>query len=194
MHKSERELAEILPNGLKVRKRELKNILMVWKPKALKPFVYYMFPTVEKREEYLNKVIKNHDDRKIRMAQAKQAQKLDPSTITVKRGDIFYTSWGYDQTNYDYIVVLSIKGLYATCQRTSSLHMGQSCQSNVQEPVFCPFGEIFRMKIVKGWREPFCLRGSYPYLHTGIGSKRLDSFFTHTTGKQYHETMSQYGH
>ena len=34
-------------------------------------------------------------------------------TKTVKKqiiniGDIFYTSWGYDQTNYDYIVVISV--------------------------------------------------------------------------------------
>lgn len=109
-----------------------------------------------------------------------------------KKGDLFYTSWGYDQTNYDYIVILeaSPTGKTVKCQRTSCLNMGQSCQSNVQEPIFCPFGEVFRLKVTGEDR----LQGSYPYLHTGEGSKRYGYFSRHITGKQYHETDAMYGH
>jgi hypothetical protein len=116
---------------------------------------------------------------------------------TLKKGDIFYTSWGYDQTNYDYIVVLEVSktGKTVKCQRTSALHMGESCQSNVQEPVFCPFGDIFTMQVRTGYKGDICLKGSYPFCHDGsMKNKRLDSFSRHIEGKQYHETMSQFGH
>lgn len=116
----------------------------------------------------------------------------------LKKGDIFYTSWGYDQTNYDYIVVLEVSktGKTVKCQRTSALHMGESSQCNVQEPIFCPFGDIFTMCVREGFRPgEIRLKGSYPFLHTGkMTSTRLDSFSKHTAGKQYHETMSQFGH
>ena len=114
----------------------------------------------------------------------------------MKRGDIYKTSWGYDQTNYDYIVILEISktGKTVKCQRTSSLHMGENCQSNVQEPIFCPFGEVFTMRVQTGYDGEPRLRGSYPFLHTGVGSKRLDSFSKHKEGQQYYETISQFGH
>ncbi len=39
---------------------------------------------------------------------AKHTEELNQGFSTIKKGDIFYTSWGYDQTNYDYIVVMEV--------------------------------------------------------------------------------------
>lgn len=122
--------------------------------------------------------------------------KQTPVSNQLKKGDIFYTSWGYDQTNYDYIVVLEVSktGKTCKCQRTSSIHMGETAQTNVQEPVFCPFGDVFTMRVGSSYKGSLSLRGSYPFCHDGKGSKRLDGFSRHIEGKQYHETDAYSGH
>ena len=116
----------------------------------------------------------------------------------LKKGDLFYTSWGYDQTNYDYIVVLEVSktGKTAKCQRTAHLNMGHESQCDVQEPIFCPFGEIFTMQVRRyDWSpDELRLKGSYPFLHTGIGDKRLDSFSRAKIGQQFHQTDAYSGH
>lgn len=119
------------------------------------------------------------------------------STGNLKMGDLFYTSWGYDQTNYDYIVVLSVSatGKTVKCQRTSALHIGHSCQNNVQVPIFCPFGDVFTMYIRKGYKGDTCLKGSYPFCNNGkMDNTRLDSFSRVSKGQQFHETMVEFGH
>ena len=114
----------------------------------------------------------------------------------LKRGDIFYTSWGYDQTNYDYIVVLSISssGKTAKCQRTSHADMGNESQCDLQMPLFCPFGDVFTMRIKEQYNGELGLRGSYPFCCSGEGSRRLDTF---TKAKEYaifRETDAYSGH
>ena len=122
---------------------------------------------------------------------------------TVKKGDLFYTSWGYDQTNYDYLVVLEVSksGKSAKCQMTQALHMGTDGQCNVQEPVYCPYGDIFTMRLKTfnhsaNLRDRLFLRGSYPFLGNGLMDRgtRLDTFSRAKTSQQFHETMSEYGH
>ena len=116
----------------------------------------------------------------------------------VEKGNIFYTSWGYDQTNYDFMAVLSVSssGKTAKCQMIHRLHMGTESQTNVQEPIFCPYGDVFTMRIKQGYRGDVVLRGSYPYCNNGsiATGTRLDTFSAHKEGKQYHETMAEFGH
>jgi hypothetical protein len=40
---------------------------------------------------------------------ASEVQKIDKPLPTVKVGDVFVSSWGYDQTNIDYYIVRSVK-------------------------------------------------------------------------------------
>ena len=175
--------------------------LTIWRGSAGNPCVNYSYRSKERMEEQITYYKKYADQRE--EYQRKRKEPKPEIVHNLKKGDIFYTSWGYDQTNYDYIVILEIRGKYAICQRTASLHMGQSCQSNVQEPIFCPFGDKFRMKIQGSCfsgDNSITLRGSYPFLHTGIiedkyGGKsvRLDTFFQAKQGQQFHETMSEFG-
>jgi len=111
-----------------------------------------------------------------------------------KPGNLFYTSWGYDQTNYEYIVILSISksGKTATCKRTSYISENKGYY-NEQKPIFSPFGESFKMRVGTKW-DPSVLRGSYPFSHTGTGSKRLDTFSKVDENRKYHETALGYGH
>jgi hypothetical protein len=113
----------------------------------------------------------------------------------IKKDDIFYTSWGYDQTNYDYIIVVSVSksGKTVKCRRTSCKTLGYSAQSHIQKPINEPFGEVFQMR-VSDWNNAPYLRGSYPFLHTGEGSKRLDGFSRAVENDKFHETDSMFGH
>ena len=115
----------------------------------------------------------------------------------LKKGDLFYTSWGYDQTNYDYLVVLEVSktGKTAKCQMTHALAMGTDGQCNVQEPIFCPYGDKFTMRIQEGYRGDLTLKGSYPFCANGsMDNKRLDRFSRAKEGQQFHETNSMFGH
>lgn len=115
----------------------------------------------------------------------------------LQKGNMFYTSWGYDQTNYDFMAVLEVSktGKTAKCQMVHRLHMGTSGISNVQEPIFSPYGDIFTMRIQKGYKGDTVLRGSYPYCNSGsMQNTRLDTFSAVQEGRQYHETALGYGH
>ncbi len=110
----------------------------------------------------------------------------------MKTGDLFYTSWGYDQTNYDYIVILSISdtGKTALCQRAKHTNIGNDGYgSDLQKPISEGYGDIFRMRIDGKY-----LRGSYPYCHDAVGPKRLDSFSPCTANDVFAETDCYHGH
>ena len=118
----------------------------------------------------------------------------------VKAGDLYYTSWGYDQTNYDYIAVVEVSktGKTAKCKRAHSQHMGSSGQSNIQKPVLDLFGDVFTMQIKLGnpmyTSGGWYLRGSYPFCCSGTGSKRLDTFSRVKEDQVFHETDAMFGH
>ena len=105
----------------------------------------------------------------------------------IGKGDYFYTSWGYDQTNIDYLVVIDISksGKTATCRMVSPINVGTQGVEDVLMPG-TPYGEPFRMVFRDGR-----LRGSYPYCK---GGKRLDSFYPTTLGETKNQTMPQFGH
>ncbi len=116
--KTQREQANVLPNGLKVLFSGGNSFtLYVWKPKAENPYVKYTFRTDAARTDYLGKVIREYDahlkyvaDRKIetKTAQAQGDLKLcDP-------GAIFSYSWGYEQTQVEYWQVVKRSGLRLT--------------------------------------------------------------------------------
>lgn len=119
--KTQRDQAEILPCGLKVlREDKFKPCVMVWMPKAEKPFAHYSFRTPERREEYIQETIKNFEATKVIKAKWK-ADRLgtDEDLKKVKVGDLYSSSWGYDQTNIDYYQVISVNGHMATIQEVS---------------------------------------------------------------------------
>lgn len=152
----------------------------------------------------------NNETREARLRAYNEAveayqQSIKPKNVLIeapiKRGDIFYTSWGYDQTNYDFLVILEVSktGKTAKCQMTNRLNMGHDGGScDVVEPIFCPYGDVFTMHVRQyAWdnSKTIHLKGSYPYCNDGsMKNSRLDSFTPHTIGKQYHETDAYSGH
>lgn len=110
----------------------------------------------------------------------------------VSIGDIFWTSWGYDQTNYDYLKVLKVNpsGKTAICQmidsddfeRSKDLFMTTVQRPNPQKT----YGKPFRMQI-QYYRGIVELRGSY-FLGRGNDSKRLGTFQEWDGEKTFYET------
>lgn len=117
----------------------------------------------------------------------------------VKVGSLWYTSWGYDQTNYDYIIVVSVSdtGKSAMCRRAGWDKGGNDYVGVVsQKPVRRPFGDKFRLLIKRSeyGDKNIYLVGSYPYGHSGTGYKRLGHFWKVEPGDTFEETAPGWGH
>ena len=111
---SQREKAEVVETGDKVLKYETtvgRPCLLMWNPKATKPFANYMFKTPELRDEYVATAIAASKAHAKFKAERKADRLGKPEDMDkVKVGDIFCNSWGYDQTNVDYYQVISKSG------------------------------------------------------------------------------------
>jgi len=81
----------------------------IWYGRAEKPQIYATYPN----EEYRDKAIQEFLDRRAYRAEV-NAQRKQERRLTkdhdVKIGDIYYTSWGYDQTNIDFYKVVNVRG------------------------------------------------------------------------------------
>ena len=107
-----------------------------------------------------------------------------------KVGDVYYTSWGYDQTNYDYIIIVSVSasGKSVVAQRCQYVTVGRGAQTYEQQPNGQGYGNTFRMKVIKSR----ALCGSY--IFCGEDSKRFDYFYEAAVGQTFHETDPVFGH
>jgi hypothetical protein len=111
---TDRAAAEVLPNGLKLVRADGpgKPTVKIFKPKAVKPWYHYSFPTIEKRENFVARVVTEfeaYQDRK--KAYRQERATGDPAALRV--GTVMYYSWGYDQTNIEYWQVVKQQGRFA---------------------------------------------------------------------------------
>lgn len=83
---------------------------------------YYSFKNVESMKSYIDKFIEECKYVENYKLIRKEKQKMANASIsdTVKVGDLFHYSWGYDQTNCEFYQVIAVKGKTATLQRISS--------------------------------------------------------------------------
>ena len=73
--------------------------------KSYKPAWHYRFKSLDELDNYTNKYLGNKDD----IEKSKEQRKLTKDH-DIKVGDIFYTNWGYDQTNIDFYEVVAVRG------------------------------------------------------------------------------------
>lgn len=115
-------------------------------------------------------------------------------------GKIFYTSWGYDQTNYDFIKVIGLtkSGKSAICQRcyANTIDEESTISTYALQPNGKTFGDKFKMKIGKSsYNCENTLRGSFPYCCDGsMKNKMLATFWECSPKEVYQETRLEYGH
>lgn len=89
--------------------------------RAVNPTWHYRFKNAEQRNEEVVRTFKNVADRAERKAKIKADRIAASSNHGVKVGDIFRSSWGYDQTNIDYYQVIAVSGKTATVCAIGSL-------------------------------------------------------------------------
>jgi hypothetical protein len=89
--------------------------------RAVNPTWHYIFKNAEQRQAEVTKTfewVHAHAERKA----ARKAEKAKAGVNHgVEVGDVFRSSWGYDQTNIDYYEVISISGKTATFCAISQL-------------------------------------------------------------------------
>lgn len=105
-------------------------------------------------------------------------------------GDIFYESWGYEQTNIDFckVVEISPTGKTVKCQMMSEKIVKTEEYSPMAEEVVpnevCPKEGTFRLH-VRTYRDgEVSLVGQYPYCH---GDTRM-GYFTRWEGKPLYQS------
>jgi hypothetical protein len=74
--------------------------------KRAKPDWRFLFPNEERRQEKIEEWIKGQ---KWRLEDAKKRRKERFEPHDFKVGQLFYCSWGYDQTNIDYYMLTELK-------------------------------------------------------------------------------------
>jgi len=101
-------------------------------------------------------------------------------TQQVKKGDIFYASWGWEQTNIDFCIIeeVSRTGKTVKCKMMSEkdhyVEGNHPMSENVTPDKPDPNGETFRLHVRKrSTSEPY-LVGQYPYTQ---GDKRFGHFW-----------------
>lgn len=118
---TDRERAEVhATTGLKILRGDHTRVsgrpgatATIWRPKATRPFVNALFKDEAEREAFIAVEIENALDGKRRVAKrrALRAGRLEGVELqAVNVGDIFDYSWGYDQTNVEFLQVVERHG------------------------------------------------------------------------------------
>ena len=155
--------------------------------KAQKPNWHYSFKSEAERQTYIDRWFTSLDQRNQYMAERKQARQAEILEADIKPGDYFYTSWGYDQTNIDFLVVVSVTAKTAVCKMVNPIYVDAEAQQDVLMPG-CASGDTFRMQI----NGKASLVGSYPYC--GDNSKRLGHFSKTSITDLHRQTNPIFGH
>jgi hypothetical protein len=126
---------------------------------------------------------------------------MNANTHGLKIGDLFSTTWGYNQTNYDFIVIVGFtksgKSAKVRMSRAKLVESGRGYDKLV--PTGEAYGDTFTMRIgtwTWGGKEHITLRGSYPYLNTGLkkDGTRLDTFSKVEPDETFNQTAAGWGH
>jgi hypothetical protein len=80
--------------------------------KSDKPYSRHYYANEKGRESAVASAFEGQRRHDERVAESRKARTSWVPTYQV--GDVFHTSWGYDQTNVEYFQIIEIKGKYAT--------------------------------------------------------------------------------
>jgi len=100
----------------------------------------YKFQSPENRDKYAVTQCEQLEQNEQKRAEYKQAAKERQSEViaALKVGDIFYTSWGYDQTNIEFFKIVKISGKRITVKelRQRATQTGRDCGDCIPDSFF----------------------------------------------------------
>lgn len=172
-----KQIARYIPNGYELIAKDErfgfevhghqaagKWFAMCFRGKAVKPAWHYSFRTEERMMANIAETLAAEMDAADRKAKRMADRKAANASHDVKPGDVFRSSWGYDQTNVDYYQVVSVSGQMATVRAIGCMSEQTGFMSGESVPAMDQFiGEPFRVKIQK-WdikSEPYFKVASY---------------------------------
>jgi len=189
-YETTREKAKVLGCGLKVLKTEsgklqTKYCLMIWRPKAKKPYANYYFNTEIARQAYINKESAGYEASLRLKAERKAARIGTQGQIdAVKVGDIFHYSWGYDQTNCQFFQVVAKRGKMVDIREIASKsteHSTGNSMADYRLPVKDSFLEneamISKRLQFTGKGKPYISMSSYGWCSLWDGNECYCSWY-----------------
>ena len=84
-----------------------KIVAMAFAGKATKPMWHYIFGSAERLAEKIKSQVESLEAHKAMVAERRKAR-FAPHTLV--GGEVFRTSWGYEQTNVEYYEVVGVRG------------------------------------------------------------------------------------
>jgi hypothetical protein len=92
----------------------LNNIAIGFLGRSAKASFHYRYQNNENAlksvREWITNVERNLTADKVKKEEKKQLQKTEKVEDHIKVGDVYYSSWGYEQTNVDFYQVVEVKG------------------------------------------------------------------------------------
>ena len=114
------------------------------------------------------------------MNQEIKSEKMDDGLI-VKKGDIFYASWGYDQTNIDFVKVVEVSPSGKSVKAVEIGQIVEKFHEFMSEDVIpAPNhikGEPFRALIAKDMEGKPMLKGKGQYFWRDNGKSHYQSHY-----------------
>ena len=132
--------------------RKGKEVLlgMAFAGKSTKHLWYYRFRNEREREQRIEETI---DSRKKKMEEKAQRRKeRSDFAHGYEKGDILYSSWGYDQTNIDFYQVTDVKGKMIVVREVEKEMVKDHGSQYMVMPIKNDFkGSPMRKKVQKGY-------------------------------------------
>lgn len=126
---------------------------VLFRGKSAKPVSRYLYRSVEDREASVAMAKKSADEREAWKA-ARKAERSGAPDFAV--GDVFYTSWGYDQTNVDFFEVVEKPSPHFAVVREIAAKVVEGSEGFMScsvVPVPGEYGEdARRVRMTKGYR------------------------------------------
>ena len=159
MTKRESAINWIMTNKPKVERENYKDIIIVkhslnsvaiWEYNSAKPTFHYMFSDDVKRGDFI-KERKQQADRREADNQRRMNEYVEKKKL-FEVGSILYCSWGWEQTNIDWYIILERKNDYILIQEIGTK---KTYDNNYNDRGSClpdatvRIGEPFRKKITK---------------------------------------------
>ncbi len=94
-----------------------------------KPNFYITFSNLEKRDKYINDFFKSQENI-IKKKEEERQKRIEITNENIEIGKIYYTSWGYEQTNGEFYQVVARKGKKTLILReiySSQVTSGRDC-------------------------------------------------------------------
>jgi len=154
------ELLMAKPNAIKETFENVEIIcydpltVALFYPRGAKPLYHYRFKSIEQRDDYIT------ERKKYRQKEADDERRRNEKYMKEKEqfkpGVILYSSWGYEQTNIDFYIILERKKDFVTIQEIGAIRVEYTshqrayddrgkCIANPDNKI----GEPFRKKISK---------------------------------------------